>query len=83
VVGTGSTLQFALNLLQFGDITGTQYDFVGNDHRQHIYERAGWDICQFSKHFVSPWSELKIGFRKRNPIARREQLQVNEMVVVK
>ena len=47
-----SPVQLALNLLEFCYIVCRESDFVGEDHEQHVNERPGWDICQFSKHLV-------------------------------
>jgi hypothetical protein len=73
-----ATLQFALNLLQFVDIAGGEYLFARQNYGQHIYESVCRDGCQFAKHRVPPWEELKIDVRIRNPTARCEHLQANE-----
>ena len=57
-----STLQLALNLFDFPSIAGTDSDFSGEDHVQHVNERVSWDVHQFSEHGLFPWSNLKSHF---------------------
>jgi len=53
-----STLQLALNLFDFPSIAGTDSDFSGEDHVQHVNERVSWDVHQFSEHGLPPGSNV-------------------------
>jgi hypothetical protein len=69
-----STLQLALNLLDFRSIAGSDSDFSGEDDVQHVNECVSRDVQQFSEHGLLPWRNLKIRLGIRNPAARRSQL---------
>ena len=56
-----STLQLALNLFDFRCIAGTDSDFSGENDVQHVNERVGRDVHQFSEHGLFPW-ELRSHF---------------------
>jgi hypothetical protein len=55
-----STLQLALDLLDFCDIACREGDLAGDDYEQHVDERVSWNIQQLAEHYAPSWSELKI-----------------------
>lgn len=65
-----STLQLALNLFDFRCIAGTDSDFSGEYDVQHVNERIGRDVHQFSEHGLFPWELFAVALPIRNPAAR-------------
>jgi hypothetical protein len=69
-----STLQLALNLLDFRRIVCSDCEVTSEDYVQHVNECVSRDVHQFSEHGLPPLSNLKIALGIRNPAARSGQL---------
>jgi hypothetical protein len=55
-----SSLQLALNLLDFRDTFRGERDFAVGDYEQHVNECVSGNVRQLSEHAIASWSELKI-----------------------
>lgn len=73
-----SSLQLALNPLDFRHILRGERDFAVDDYEQRVNECVSGNAYQFSEHGIPSWSELRSIFCIRNSIARREAFQADE-----
>jgi hypothetical protein len=66
-----STLQLALNLLDFRRIVCSDCEVTGEDYVQHVNECVSRDVHQFFEHGLLSLNKMKIALDIRNPGARR------------